>query len=152
MLRGYTIPIIRDTDSNSIRVIYPGSVLEHENPEDKIVKYTITETSVRRSINGLSPITVKSPKYLSRVLVAADLLLYTIKTGYSTSLFECPEEEEAFMMLDGPTDNEDIEKESACKLLFQRIVLGHECASLVRSNDIEEGYNLLVDVTTSGGF
>ena len=61
--------------------------------------------------------------------------------------------DETFNLLDPPTSADEIEKEKKLRALFQAMTDGQtECYSLAKTENIEEGCQLLVDIFRMGGF
>lgn len=161
---GYFVPITRIEDANAISIEFPPDIISKVPTPSITIMYEIGDGVVQK-YNGSDmlsrPTKIKVPSYASRCLIIADIIFNCMEIGVSSVLItnfkangdKLDDEYDTFDLLDGPELPEDISKEKSLKNILQAMINGQtECHSLSVAEDIEEGYELLLEVFRMGGF
>lgn len=158
----YFVSVMKCKDSNSIIVQLPSNIIDEQQIDGLEVVYTISEDTIIKSRGSQVIGSIQVPKYLSRCMVIADLILICLRFNISSLLITCFDDDgrkindpnfETYDLMDVPDSIEDQEKEKSMKRVFKAMLNGRtDCPQMSKAANVEDGYELLLQVFRSGGF
>lgn len=155
---GYYVGITKSPKLNKISVEYPADIIRFPESEPIEISYEIGDGYVYKEGHDKQLVKFKAPPYACRLLVITDILFSCINLGINSLLLTNFKDDETILidtidLLDPPENSEQQLFEEQLKVIFRQMMVGNNCSNyLANAEEIQEGYELLLNVFRTGGF